>query len=56
MEKQPTNRTADLNFAAVSDEDIENFFRMHAMGANTAGQLGSGIPGGVLLAIVTRLL
>ncbi|MFC1936900.1 hypothetical protein ACFLYP_04475 [Chloroflexota bacterium] len=29
---------------------------MHAMGANTAGQLGSVIAGGVLLALVTQIL
>jgi len=29
---------------------------MHAMGANTAGQLGSVIAGGILLALVTRFL
>ena len=34
------------------DEDPENFILMHAMGANTAGQLGSVIAGGVLLALV----
>jgi oxaloacetate decarboxylase beta subunit len=36
--------------------DYENFLLMHAMGANTAGQLGSVIAGGVLLALVTPLL
>ncbi|MHC1772644.1 MAG: sodium ion-translocating decarboxylase subunit beta [Flexilinea sp.] len=34
------------------DEDPENFILMHAMGANTAGQLGSVVAGGVLLALV----
>ena len=29
---------------------------MHAMGANTAGQLGSVMAGGVLLALVSGLL
>jgi len=29
---------------------------MHAMGTNTAGQLGSVIAGGILLSIVTNLL
>jgi oxaloacetate decarboxylase beta subunit len=29
---------------------------MHAMGANTAGQLGSVAAGGVLLALVTGVL
>ncbi|MGD2048725.1 MAG: sodium ion-translocating decarboxylase subunit beta [Chloroflexota bacterium] len=36
--------------------DYENYLLMHAMGANTAGQLGSVIAGGVLLALVTQLL
>ena len=36
----------------AQDEDFENFILMHAMGANTAGQLGSVIAGGVLLAIL----
>ena len=36
--------------------DYENFLLMHAMGANTAGQLGSVIAGGVLLALVTQIL
>lgn len=40
----------------AQDEDYENFILMHAMGANTAGQLGSVIAGGVLLAIVIGLL
>jgi hypothetical protein len=34
----------------AQDEDFENFILMHAMGANTAGQLGSVMAGGVLLA------
>ena len=38
------------------EEDQENFILMHAMGANTAGQLGSVMAGGVLLALVTGLL
>ncbi len=38
------------------DEDFENFILMHAMGANTAGQLGSVMAGGVLLAIMTSIL
>jgi Na+-transporting methylmalonyl-CoA/oxaloacetate decarboxylase beta subunit len=29
---------------------------MHAMGTNTAGQLGSVIAGGVLLTIVSKLI
>ncbi len=40
----------------AQDEDFENFILMHAMGANTAGQLGSVIAGGVLLALVSALL
>jgi sodium ion-translocating decarboxylase beta subunit len=36
--------------------DHQNFLLMHAMGANTAGQLGSVIAGGVLLAVVTQIL
>ena len=38
------------------DEDHDNFILMHAMGSNTAGQLGSVIAGGVLLAIVSKLV
>ena len=37
------------------EEDYDNFILMHAMGANTAGQLGSVIAGGVLLLIVSSL-
>jgi carboxybiotin decarboxylase len=40
----------------AQEEDFENFILMHAMGTNTAGQLGSVIAGGVLLAIVTKLV
>ena len=40
----------------ANDEDQHNFILMHAMGANTAGQLGSVIAGGVLLAIVSKLI
>lgn len=32
--------------------DYQNFLLMHAMGANTAGQLGSVMAGGVLLALI----
>jgi oxaloacetate decarboxylase beta subunit len=39
----------------AQDEDFENFILMHAMGANTAGQLGSVIAGGLLLALVTGM-
>jgi oxaloacetate decarboxylase beta subunit len=37
------------------DEDFENFILMHAMGANTAGQLGSVMAGGILLALINAL-
>ena len=40
----------------AQDEDFDNFILMHAMGANTAGQLGSVIAGGILLAIVSKLI
>ncbi len=40
----------------ANDEDPDNFILMHAMGSNTAGQLGSVIAGGVLLAIVSKLI
>jgi oxaloacetate decarboxylase beta subunit len=40
----------------AQEEDFDNFLLMHAMGANTAGQLGSVIAGGVLLAMVSALL
>ena len=40
----------------ANDEDPDNFILMHAMGANTAGQLGSVIAGGILLSIVSNLI
>jgi oxaloacetate decarboxylase beta subunit len=40
----------------ANDEDFDNFILMHAMGANTAGQLGSVMAGGILLAIVRKLV
>jgi oxaloacetate decarboxylase beta subunit len=40
----------------AQEEDFTNHVLMHAMGANTAGQLGSVIAGGILLALVTRVL
>jgi oxaloacetate decarboxylase beta subunit len=40
----------------AQDEDFDNFILMHAMGANTAGQLGSVIAGGILLALVSGLI
>ena len=33
--------------------DLENFLLMHAMGANTAGQLGSVVAGGVVLTLLS---
>ncbi len=43
---------ARLSAKMAQDEDFENFILMHAMGSNTAGQLGSVIAGGLLLALV----
>jgi oxaloacetate decarboxylase beta subunit len=40
----------------AQDEDFENFILMHAMGANTAGQLGSVAAGGILLALVVGIM
>jgi len=37
-------------------DDPDNYLLMHAMGANTAGQLASVIAGGALLALVSALL
>ena len=39
----------------AQEEDFTNHVLMHAMGANTAGQLGSVIAGGVLLTLVELL-
>jgi len=44
-----------LSAKMAQDEDFENFILMHAMGSNTAGQLGSVIAGGLLLALVIAL-
>lgn len=38
------------------EDDFENFLLMHAMGANTAGQLGSVMAGGIVLALLTGTL
>nr|HPM24985.1 sodium ion-translocating decarboxylase subunit beta [Phycisphaerae bacterium] len=35
------------------EEDYDNFLLMHAMGANTAGQVASVLAGGIVLAIMT---
>jgi sodium ion-translocating decarboxylase beta subunit len=40
----------------ANEEDPHNFILMHAMGANTAGQLGSVIAGGILLSITSKIL
>jgi len=40
----------------VAEEDFENFVLMHAMGANAAGQLGSVVAGGVVLAVLAGVL
>jgi oxaloacetate decarboxylase beta subunit len=40
----------------AQEEDFDNYILMHAMGANTAGQLGSVMAGGVLLALVSGLM
>lgn len=37
------------------EDDYDNFILMHAMGANTAGQLGSVMAGGVLLTLVLAI-
>ena len=37
-------------------EDYENFLLMHAMGANAAGQLGSVMAGGVVLALLAGIM
>lgn len=42
-----------LSAQMAHEEDPHNFILMHAMGSNTAGQLGSVIAGGLLLALVT---
>ncbi len=44
-----------LSARMAQEEDFENFILMHAMGANTAGQLGSVIAGGLLLALVSGM-
>jgi len=44
-----------LSAKMALEEDPSNFILMHAMGSNTAGQLGSVIAGGILLALVTGI-
>lgn len=45
-----------LSARMAQEEDFDNFILMHAMGSNTAGQLGSVIAGGLLLALVTGMM
>jgi carboxybiotin decarboxylase len=45
-----------LSAKMALDEDFDNFILMHAMGSNTAGQLGSVIAGGLLLALVSGMI
>jgi sodium ion-translocating decarboxylase beta subunit len=40
----------------AQDEDHTNYILMHAMGSNTAGQLGSVVAGGLLLALVAGVI
>jgi len=44
-----------LSAKMAQDEDFQNFILMHAMGSNTAGQLGSVIAGGLLLTLVLSI-
>ena len=41
-----------LSAKMAQEEDFDNFILMHAMGANTGGQLASVIAGGLLLTLV----
>ena len=45
-----------LSAKMAQEEDFENFILLHAMGSNTAGQLGSVIAGGLLLSLVTHFV
>ncbi|MEN6409810.1 MAG: sodium ion-translocating decarboxylase subunit beta [Anaerolineaceae bacterium] len=47
---------ARLSAKMAQEEDFDNFILMHAMGSNTAGQLGSVIAGGLLLALVSGIV
>ena len=47
---------ARLSAKTALDEDFNNFILMHAMGSNTAGQLGSVVAGGLLLVLATSFL
>jgi carboxybiotin decarboxylase len=48
--------SARLVHQVAMEEDYENFLLMHAMGANAAGQLGSVVAGGVVLALLAGIL
>ncbi len=54
--QEPAMMAGRIAAKMANDEDQDNFILMHAMGANTAGQLGSVIAGGILLAIVSKLI
>jgi len=43
---------ARISAKMAQEEDYDNFILMHAMGSNTAGQLGSVLAGGLLLTLV----
>jgi oxaloacetate decarboxylase beta subunit len=45
-----------LSAKMALETDPDNYILMHAMGSNTAGQLGSVIAGGVLLAVVAGMM
>jgi oxaloacetate decarboxylase beta subunit len=47
---------ARLSARMALDEDFENFILMHAMGSNTAGQLGSVVAGGLLLVLASSMM
>ena len=43
---------ARISAKMAQEEDFDNFILMHAMGSNTAGQLGSVLAGGLLITLV----
>ncbi len=45
-----------LSAQMALEADPQNYILMHAMGSNTAGQLGSVIAGGLLLALVSGMI
>ena len=48
--------SARLVQRVAADEDYTNFILMHAMGANAAGQLGSVVAGGIVLAVIAGVM